>query len=172
MTIALAVDRDELNSQAAFMLALAPVLTDAYRLARAMLGSASDAEDAVQEAALNAWRHRRRFRPGSSFRPWFLTIVANQCRSNRRSRWSSVLRHHDVTSLLPSVPILEDPRIETLREALQHLDEASRLVLVLRYYLDLEFDDIARVLRVSEKGARSRVHRARERLRREMELER
>src|SRR5947209_18645131 len=57
-----------------------------------MLDDRAAAEDAVQEAALKAWRARGRFRSEAPFKPWFLTIVANECRSARRSRWWGVLR--------------------------------------------------------------------------------
>lgn len=70
---------------------LAPLLGAAMRLATAMRLDRQEAEDAVQEAALRAWRRRGNRRAGTDLRPWFLAIVANQCRESRRSRWSSVL---------------------------------------------------------------------------------
>src|SRR5438045_4424587 len=69
-----------------------PLLQDlvlpGYRLACGMLHDAAAAEDVVQEAALKAWRKRGRLRSGSDPLPWFLAIVANECRSVRRRRWS------------------------------------------------------------------------------------
>ena len=67
-----------------FARALEPVLPIAFRLAYAMLRHRDDAEDAVQDAAANAWRKRRTFRAGAELRPWFLAIVANECRMARR----------------------------------------------------------------------------------------
>jgi RNA polymerase sigma-70 factor (ECF subfamily) len=66
---------------------LAPVLGQAHRLAFAMLGNGAEAEDAVQEASLKAWKAFPRLRQGSDIRPWFLTITANECRQRRRNRW-------------------------------------------------------------------------------------
>ena len=57
--------------------------------------SGNDAEDAVQEAALRAWRSRRNRRSGTDLRPWFLAIVANQCREDSPRCWASVLRFAD-----------------------------------------------------------------------------
>src|SRR5215831_17834132 len=76
--------------------ALEPLLPAAYRLAYAMLQRQPEAEDAVQEAMLRAWAARHRLRPGSDPKPWFMTIVANQCRQHRRSRWWSVLKGADL----------------------------------------------------------------------------
>ena len=55
----------------------------AYRIA--YLISGDEAEDAVQDGVLKAWRALGRFRPGAPFRPWLLRIVANEARNRRRS---------------------------------------------------------------------------------------
>jgi DNA-directed RNA polymerase specialized sigma24 family protein len=74
-----------------------PLLDPAYRLAAVMLSDRSAAEDAVQEASVKAWRKLRQLRGDvSSLRPWFLSIVANECRMARRKRWWSVIRMADV----------------------------------------------------------------------------
>ncbi len=53
---------------------LAPLMLPAYRLAFGMLRNREEAEDAVQEAALSAWKHRKTFRPGADPKPWFLPL--------------------------------------------------------------------------------------------------
>lgn len=75
----------------AFETVLATLLEPGYRLACAMLHDPQAAEDAVQEAAFKAWRKIGRLKAGHELRPWFLGIVANECRSARRARWRSVL---------------------------------------------------------------------------------
>src|SRR5207245_2084109 len=76
-----------------------PLLDPAYRLAAVMLADRSAAEDAVQEGAIKAWRKVRQLRGDiSSLRPWFLSIVANECRMARRTRWWSVIKLADVTA--------------------------------------------------------------------------
>src|SRR3979409_2541934 len=86
----------KLGDDSAFEILLRPLLEPGYRLAGGMLQDHQAAQDAVQEAAFKAWRKLRQLRDGSDMRPWFLAIVANECRSARRSRWSSTLK------LLPS----------------------------------------------------------------------
>src|SRR5215831_8364488 len=78
---------DETPAAATFEGLLRDCAVPALHLAHGMLGDAHDAEDAVQEAAVRAWSSFGRFRRDSSFRAWFLSIVANQCRSMRRTRW-------------------------------------------------------------------------------------
>ena len=143
---------------------LEPLLLPAYRLAYGMLRDRQEAEDAVQEAALRAWTHRATFRKGAEVKPWFFAIVANQCRTYRRGRWSRLIRRPDLRSQPPETADDLDADLD-LRRALSRLSPDDRLVIVLRYYLDLRFDEIAATLRVSEDAARSRTHRAVRRLR-------
>lgn len=133
------------------------VLDPAFRLAMTMLSDRTAAEDAVQEAALKAWRAQGRFRPDAPFKPWFLAIVANECRSARRTRWWRVLRLPDLRVDRPAGG-LED-RVD-LDAALDRLAPHHLLVLSLYYHLDLPVDQVAQVLGCSEGAVRQRLHRA------------
>ena len=147
--------------EAGFMALVEPELPAAYRLAAAMLHSETEAEDAVQEAVLNAWRHRRRFRRDAPMKPWLLAIVANECRAVRRGRWWSVVSW-------PGSTVLREAEADdgaALRRAIKSLPHDQRLAIVLRYYLDLPFDEVGDVLRISTKAAKSRTYRALQRLR-------
>jgi RNA polymerase sigma-70 factor, ECF subfamily len=153
------------DDEAAFASSIEPLLPIAFRLAIGMLRNRDDAEDAVQEAALKAWRKRSTFRTGAEPRPWFLAIVANECRMLRRRRpWLLFerLRPNEEPTALPGTNADE---AEQLRWALARLDRKARLVLVLRFYLDLSNDEVGRTLGISAAAARVRVHRALRRLR-------
>jgi RNA polymerase sigma-70 factor (ECF subfamily) len=151
--------------RSAFLDLLMPLLPVGHRLAYAMLHNAHDAEDAVQEAAFKAWRAADRFRGGSELRPWFLTIVANECRQRRRNRWWSVSKMAD----LPEIPT-PGPEVDADGAELR-LPNNMRLTLILRYYLDLPFDEIGRMLKCSPQAAKSRTHRALVKLRIEVPRE-
>jgi RNA polymerase sigma-70 factor (ECF subfamily) len=142
----------------AFEELMAPLVDPAFRLAMTMLKDRQAAEDAVQESALKAWRHLDRFRSGSSLRPWFLSIVANQCRDVRRARWWGVQRLAEIVQR----PAHDDRWAERmdLDAALDRLPQHHLAVLSLYYHLDLPIDEVARVLGCSEAGARQRIHRA------------
>ena len=147
-----------------------PLLPVGNRLAYAMLQNAHEAEDAVQEAAFKAWRAMDRFRGGSELRPWFLTIVANECRQRRRNRWWSVTKMADVPEIGTPERDVDSDAAE-LRSALRRLPTNMRLTLVLRYYLDLPFDEIGRMLKCSPQAAKSRTFRALAKLRVEVPRE-
>lgn len=146
---------------------LALLLPSAYRLALGMLLDPHLAEDMVQEAALDAWRKQGQRRPQSDLRPWFLAIVANRCRGARRSRWSRVL----LMSAPPEPAAFGgDSNLDlAVRRALLAVAPTKRLALVLRFYLDLPFDQVATTMGCSENAAKLRVGRAILELRRHLE---
>ena len=135
-----------------------PLLGVALRLATAMRLERNDAEDAVQEAALRAWRRRQNRRPGTDLRPWFLAIVANQCRETRRARWASVLRFADPPDGAAALAADSAGSVDISR-ALRRLPHDIRLAVVLRFYLDLSFEEVAATSGCSLEAARSRVRR-------------
>jgi RNA polymerase sigma-70 factor, ECF subfamily len=152
------------SDRAAFADLIATEYTAAFRLAFALLHDAGAAEDAVQEAAFKAWRNIDHLHMGAPFRPWLLGIVANECRSATRGRWWSVLRvpnprlsaEQDSSEALPSIE---------LRAALKRLSHDERVILILRYYVDLPYEEIGLHFGISAKAARTRTERALKRLR-------
>jgi RNA polymerase sigma-70 factor (ECF subfamily) len=174
MSAALMEQRPQVLSRAlegdsdSFTRLIEPLLDPAYRLAAVMLADRTSAEDAVQEAAVKAWRKLRQFRgDAAALRPWFLSIVANECRMLRRGRWWSVLKFPDVRESEPEAP----ETYTDLRRALLRLSPDERLPLVLHFYLDLPLDEVARTLGVSSSAAKSRIYRAAKRLRSDLTME-
>ena len=152
-----------------FAALIEPLLDPAYRLAAVMLADRSTAEDAVQEASIKAWRKLRQLRGDlSSLRPWFLSIVANECRMARRQRWWSVLKVADIQAS-HSGP--EQAGTSDLHRALLKLSPDERLPLVLHFYLDLPLNEVARAMRISPAAAKSRIYRAARRLRSDLTQE-
>ena len=162
------VEAAKLGDESAFQLLLEPLLDPAYRLANGLLHDHQAAEDAVQEAALKAWRKLSQLHQGAEMRPWFFAIVANECRSTRQSRWFSVIR---AVILEPTREAADDAIVKgiDLRRALRALDQDKRLVLVLHWYLDLPVDEIAKIIGLSPRGTETRLLRATNDLRKRME---
>jgi RNA polymerase sigma-70 factor (ECF subfamily) len=154
-----------------FAVLIEPLLNPAYRLAAVMLADRSAAEDAVQEASIKAWRKLRQLRGDvGSLRPWFLSIVANECRMAKRQRWWSVLKLAEPQQLSAGA----DPSQESssdLHRAVLKLSPDERLPLVLHFYLDLPLDEVARTLGLSPSAAKSRIYRAARKLRSDLTLE-
>jgi RNA polymerase sigma-70 factor (ECF subfamily) len=151
------------GDEAAFEALITPLVEPGLRLAFSMLNDRAEAEDATQEAVARAWRKLSQLRPEMPVRPWFLAIVANQCRSVRRTRWFRVVRAAEV-----------EPREEPARPVAEHLDierglarlpSSDRQALFMYFYLDLPIEEVAVALGVSPGAAKSRVYRACHRLR-------
>jgi RNA polymerase sigma factor (sigma-70 family) len=152
-----------------FAVLIDPLLDPAYRLAVVMLADRPSAEDAVQEASIKAWRKLRQLRGDQkSLRPWFLAIVANECRMAKRQRWWSVLK---LAELPASSSGPDEGGSSDLHRALLRLSPEERLPLVLHFYLDLPIDEVAQALRVSQSAAKSRIYRAAKRLRSDLTQE-
>jgi len=143
-----------------------PHLEAGYRVALAILRDPDEARDAVQEAAFKAWRRMRQLRDAESARAWFLAIVANQCKSARRTRWWSVVR---VPSVERQSEEFESDRAD-LGRALAKLPAEDRLALFLHFYLDLPLEEVGAVLGLSPAGAKTRVYRAAKKLRPDLEM--
>jgi RNA polymerase sigma-70 factor, ECF subfamily len=159
------VNRAKAGDRVAYERLLEPAVRSASRLAFAMLHDRSDAEDAFQESALKAWRRLRNLRDGSRFQPWFMGIVANQCREIRRGRWWQVLPLPDTTSAMRTIDETAWLEGEDLRRAVQRLPHDQRAAVLLHFHLDMSLSDVAVALGISESGVKTRIHRALKRLR-------
>jgi RNA polymerase sigma-70 factor (ECF subfamily) len=162
----LAMSRTEAG-ELSFDALIGPHLDAGYRTALAILQNPDEAHDAVQESAFKAWRKLHQLRQGSPARPWFLAIVANHCRSERRTRWWSVIRMSEMERVHPEIQT-ENVDID---RALATLPREDRLALFLYFYLDLPLEEVGAVLGVSPGGAKTRVYRAAKKLRPGLEMD-
>ena len=132
-----------------------------------------DAEDAVQEAFVKAYRALGRFRAGSPFRPWLLRIVANEARNRRRSagrraglalRVAEDRRPGDAAPS-PESAVLDHEERARLVAAINDLADGDREVIAARYFLDLSEAETAEILGLPRGTVKSRLSRAVGRLR-------
>jgi len=147
------------GNESAFDALIGPLVEPGYRLAVSMLGNREEAEDAVQDATIKAWRNLHQLKDAAVARSWFFTIVANQCRTVRRGRWWSVVKLA-APEQIRSGPEDEAVQRTDLEHALAALGPDDRLALYLRYYMDLPLNELAAVLGISETAAKSRIRRA------------
>lgn len=134
-----------------------------YRAARSILNNPEDVEDAVQEAICAAFARRDTLRDPERFRPWVLRILVNQCYDICRKRRPTV-DLSDVADYLPAAG--EDPTERvTLWQAVLSLSDDLRAAVTLFYYDGLSIREISGVLGISEAAVKTRLSRARARLR-------
>ena len=123
-----------------------------------MLGSPFDAEDAVQDALVRAWRSRDRFEGRSALRSWLYRIATNVCLDMIKSRQ----RRIRPMALGPAQEPIEKESIRlALVAAMQHLPAKQRAVLILREVLRLEASEVAQLLDTTVQSVNSALQRAR-----------
>jgi RNA polymerase sigma-70 factor (ECF subfamily) len=153
------ISRAKAGDRIAFDELVGPLIDHGFRLAFGMLHDREAAEDCVQEATVRSWRKLGNLRPGAEMRPWFLAIVANQCRTVIRGRWWSVLRLETAEGAAGSEFEDRIVRGADLRAALRKLAPDQKEVLVLRYYLDLPLEEVAAITGVPVGTVKSRINR-------------
>ncbi len=140
-----------------------------FRLALRILGDHSDAEDALQEAFVAAWRNLDSYRGQAVFSTWLYRIVTNRCLNMTRAR------HHHLTVTLdaaetmlvagakdsPEAAGVVDAEHQALRHALMTLPADQRACWVLRENDRLGYHEIGEIIGISPDAVRGRIHRAR-----------
>ena len=134
-----------------------------YRTARSILRNEQDAQDAVQEAVTQAFARLHTLRDPAKFKPWLLRILVNTCYDACRRRRSTVyLEAVGETLAAPQSDCEERMR---LWSAVMRLPEEQKAVVTLFYYEDLPIRAISEVLGVTQGTVKTRLSRARGRLR-------
>lgn len=138
-----------------------------------VIAPSGDAEDAAQEALVKAYAAISRFRTGAPFRPWLLSIVANEARNRRRSagrREGLALRAAEDrpsgdAAPSPETAVLDLEAREALVAAVNRLRDEDREIIGARYFLDLSEAETALTLGIPRGTVKSRTSRALARLR-------
>jgi RNA polymerase sigma-70 factor (ECF subfamily) len=146
-----------------------------YALLTRFLGHAEGREDLVQEVFLRVIRARADYRPEARFSTWLYRIAFNLCvnESERRRPGSSLDERAsenrdgwpDERAPAPGAELEREDLVATVRAAIAALPARQRMALVLAKYEELPYDEVGKVLGISEKAIKSMIHRAREALR-------
>jgi RNA polymerase sigma factor (sigma-70 family) len=142
----------------------------AFRVAVAITGRDADAEEAMQNGLVKAYRSLERFRAGAAFKPWLVRIVVNEAHNVVRDR-----RRHDrlgeraaarreAAGAGADETVIAREEGDTVLAALGLLSEPDRLVLALRYFAELPDAEAAKLADASTEAYRVRLVRARRRL--------
>lgn len=156
-----------------------------HRFAQRLCGETEDARDLVQETFLNAYRGLPQFRGDAQFSTWLYRIAARICLAMRRRRKGEPEHELSIEEFIPTsdgelrLQIAADGLTpeqalankqlrRALRQAIQQLPAKYRLVLVLRDMEGLSAKEVGTVIGLSERAVKSRLHRARLFVRREL----
>ena len=143
-----------------------------YRVALNFLGSAPDAEDAVQEVMLKFYTQAclkgKGFESGAHLKHWLIRVTINECKGALRSFWR---RGRVSMEDLAEAQYFDSPGQSELFQAVMSLPEQQRLPLYLYYYEDYSTKEISGLLGLTEAHVRTRLSRARSKLKEVLQSE-
>ena len=165
------IEQSRRGDRAAFGVLVQRYQDAVYNLCYRMLGDFHEAEDAAQEVFLKVYRRLHTYNPRYRFSTWVLSIASHHCIDRLRRRrvtWVSLetpeIKHVHASSPPPEEEALRREEADRVQRYLDQLSPEYRAVLVLRYWYDLCYKEIGQLLGMSEGAAKTKTHRARQRL--------
>jgi RNA polymerase sigma-70 factor (ECF subfamily) len=157
--------------QAAFAELLKTHERPVYNLCYRMVGNAPEAEDATQETFLRAFSQLYRYDPSRPFKTWLLSIASHHCIDRLRRRRVQLLsiddepiqQHPALRERLagPEEAALRGEQRREIQSLLAGLGPDSRSAVIMRYWYDLSYEEIAAATGTTVSAVKSRLHRAR-----------
>ena len=158
------------NRERGFKMLMDSFQVPIYNYIRRLVVSHEDAEDVLQEVFIRVFRHLDQFRNESSLSTWIYRIATNECLRLLNNRKEEVISAEDVQEELMSklkasdYIDYEDELAVKFQEAILTLPEKQRIVFNLRYYDELEYEDIARVLDSKVETLKVNYHYAKDKI--------
>ena len=159
------------GDQAAFTMLVQTYQTAIYNLCYRMLGEADQAQDATQETFLRAYTQLHRYDPERSFKTWIFSIASHYCIDRLRRRritWLDIddepLAGHPMLRekrVGPEDSALQSERAADIQALLDTLPAKDRAAVVMLYWYDLSYQEIAEATGTTVSAVKSRLHRAR-----------
>jgi RNA polymerase sigma-70 factor (ECF subfamily) len=147
-----------------------------FGLALGIVGEPADADDIVQETFIRAYDKLDQYDIDRKFSPWLFTVAANLAKNKlRRDKFTKPLKHPNwLTSRGSDDPAelaQKEKENHKLRKSLGKLDYKYRAPMVLRYYIDLSYDEISEITDLPSGTVKTRLHRGKKKLKEILEGE-
>ena len=165
------LDEARQGDKAAFGKLVEAYQTPVYNLAYRMLNNAGEAEEAAQEAFIRAYTRLDSYDPAHKFSTWMLSITSNYCIDIIRKRRVLLLSIDEPlpphpalmsdNSKGPEAQVVMNQQQEMVQALLSELPEDYRETVVLRYWYDLSYEEIAEMMDTTVSAIKSRLFRAR-----------
>ncbi len=167
------------GDQDAFTMLVEKYKDPVYNVAYRMLGNATEAEDVAQETFVRAYTQLRTYKEAHRFSTWLLSIASHLSIDQLRRRRFLALPLENVPFLEwiadlgtgPEQAAVQGETSDEMQRLLQHIPLKYRSVLILRYWHDLSYEEIASALHLTPALVKARLHRARELVARQMKAQ-
>lgn len=156
-------------TQTDFVKLVLPFKDKVYRLARRLLVSKEEAEDATQEILIKLWNNREKIEDYKNVEAFSMTMTKNLCLDRLKSKQAQNLKivhsnYQDHNVSLQKQVELNDS-VDWVSKIMEELPEQQKIIVQLRDIEDYEFDEIAKVLEMNETAVRVALSRARKTIR-------
>lgn len=144
-----------------------------YNLAYRLLGNPAEAEDAAQETFIRAYTRLDTYDASRKFSSWMLSIASHYCIDMLRRRRGVALSIEDLPPMIdvsmpkvkqPENVVIQEQVTDEIQQLLETLPASYRTPVILRYWYDMSYQEIAEAMGVAESTIKTRLHRARLRL--------
>jgi RNA polymerase sigma-70 factor (ECF subfamily) len=167
------ISKARAGDQAAFSCLVEAYQGPVYNLAYRMLGNRAEAEDAAQETFIRAYTRLNTYDPAHKFSSWLLAIASHYCVDVLRRRRMTYVSLDDLPPLIelampaatqPEQVVVSQQHASAVHKLLAILPSAYRTPVILRYWYDMSYREIAETMGVPESTIKTRLHRARHKL--------
>ncbi len=162
------IQRALAGDQEAFACLVGAYQTAVYNLAYRMLGNATEAEDAAQETFLRAYTRLNTYDSERKFSSWLLAIVSHHCVDRLRQRRWGWLSLDELppwrwlsSSSRPEEVVIRGEERDEVHQLLNQLPPHYRAAVILHYWYDLSYEEIAEAMETTESAVKSTLYRAR-----------
>ena len=136
-----------------------------YRLSKSILKNEADVQEAISETILKAYMNIHKLKLMDSFKPWIMKILVNEC--------YNIIKKHKKVELTDDFTAFEGSYEEKTEDSLMfyvnQLEDEFKSVIILYYYDDISIKDISKILNIAEGTVKSRLSRAKGKLKAMME---
>lgn len=138
--------------------------TSLFHVAKSILYSDADCEDAVQEALIKAYKKRNSLREEAYFKTWMTRILINECYAFLRKRRQEISYEEYMRKMEYEESEADNSLNGALYEAVQKLDKKYKLPVVLHYIDGYSVNEVSKIMKIPAGTVKSRLAKARERL--------
>ena len=161
------VRKSKKGNNSAFSVLIKSYEKDLYKVAIAMTKNEDDALDCIQEAILQAYISIKDLRQDEYFKTWLIKILINKC--NALLKKNKKILNLDV-SITENDKVEQSEKLE-LKDSINNLDSDLKIIVILYYYEDMSIKDISESLNVPQGTIKSRLSRARIKLKEMLSIE-
>jgi len=155
---------DEKTRNRAFEMLVKKYQKEVYQNVRRMVGLHDDANDVSQNVFIKIWRHLESFRGESSLKTWILRICTNESLTfiEKKKKLLNLTDDSYTEWMLQTIPddkyLSSDKIVQLIQQAILHLPEKQRIVFSLRYYEEMPYEEMSKMLNTSEGALKASYH--------------